>query len=125
MSSTTSLPERDFGGYRVKYGTNSSIDMDMSTAGSETSSHALVGQQLEQPVHDWPMPESASDTSESSNVDDDDQDRGGLVSCLCYGFVVLSDLLCHIYSENDKSKEVHLSRYEHHHNDILSLILNF
>lgn len=109
------LPEKGFG-YAVKYGSNEddttrsrhdSIDMD--------SSHELVSDKKSEceSVSSWPLPNTVSNDSHyshGSNLDDDSQDEEGLASCLCYGFTVLGDLLCNMYSENDSSKQVHMNR---------------
>ena len=126
--SSPSMPEKSFG-YGVKYGSNDdktfkrrscqnidlSIDRTDHTTLSMNSSHALVteNKSSSELVSDWPMPHSASDEShytQGSDLDDENSDNGGLISCLCYGFAVLGDFLCHMYSESDNSKIVHMSR---------------
>mmetsp|Transcript_3097 Transcript_3097/g.4765 ORF Transcript_3097/g.4765 Transcript_3097/m.4765 type:complete len:323 (-) Transcript_3097:247-1215(-) len=93
---------------------DSSIDSsERSDASSlQTSVHKFIKHPRDEESA-WPVPNSPDDfkrVSDRNYDDDSDSSENPLLSCLCSGVELLGSILCQIYSENDKHKEVQLRR---------------
>eukprot|EP00602_Paraphysomonas_sp_CaronLab_P002197 CAMPEP_0185029516 /NCGR_PEP_ID=MMETSP1103-20130426/15858_1 /TAXON_ID=36769 /ORGANISM="Paraphysomonas bandaiensis, Strain Caron Lab Isolate" /LENGTH=315 /DNA_ID=CAMNT_0027564291 /DNA_START=1 /DNA_END=948 /DNA_ORIENTATION=+ len=97
---------------QYKSGRTPNLDssMDRSESSLPTSNHGFISSPSDD-RGDWPVPDSVATMRERNrSFDDDGDDDGSLLTCLCSGVHLLGSILCQIYSESDKHKEVQLRR---------------